>query len=628
MLRLGIKKIREKILLHLFASHSRNVKLFWCGVPLYREMRLLQQQVALAFYAATVSLSTVSLSSAKKIAVIGGGISGTFVTKYLVDHDPECKLESITIFESQPVNGTVRKEDDSSATSATSATSAEYQHSRVWSLELDDGAVVELGASILYKGFYLVLDMIRAGGLELGEPFNTGKELDPDESALRTGMGIYTGNGTWALVSAGLSDTYQKLQLMLRYNRDLVTLSQICQQAQKKFAQLPAMFASTRPEYFFDSPDDIWDALGLTNAVHNSYDDFLNVIGVSKTISWWRRVLPYQGNLRAELLTAINLVNYNQDNANVNGVVGLGSFAATAGGSLYSVKGGNYQIIRSALQQAIDNRKAHCQKDGTVTQVLQRVTSVVGDLEGLTLFSGQEELGEFDIVILAAPLQQAQIQFLIQSQVDKAVIQPMPMGGLIDAHNTEAPDDGHSLLPANVPDCAARPYTQVVTTVVRNVVLFNETFPMANASDLPRSILMTVSGKASTYNITAITQIRSKGSVFKVFSNNPLSTATLRELFGAACTTDYVKIWGGPHGGATPDYKGEGGRTKFLLYDGAVGFKGHTSSGALYYPVAMEQSSLASMETAAVGARAVAKLVAERVGLLERREDVEVHDEL
>ena len=90
----------------------------------------------------------------------------------------------------------------------------------------------------------------------------------------------------------------------------------------------------------------------------------------------------------------------------------------------------------------------------------------------------------------------------------------------------------------------------------------------------------------------------------------------------------YVKVWGGPHGGATPDYQGKGDTAKFLLYDGAVGFKGHTSSGALYYPVAMEQSSLASMEIAAIGAKAVAKLVAERVGLVERRIEEDVRDEL
>lgn len=566
----------------------------------------------------------------KTIAVIGGGISGTFFTKYMVEYDPECKLDSITLFDPHPSNDTVK----STSTTSTDDDDDNFQGSRVSSLQLEDGSVVELGASVLYKGFHLVLDMIRTGGLELDAPFVTGRE-EFHNATLRTGMGIYTGNGTWALrspTSSGVLSPYlKKLQLVWRYNRDLLLVSKICKQALSKFAMVPAMLASPSPEYFFDAPSDIWNALGLTNAVYHSFDTLLDAIGVSSRLAGWRKhLLPYQGNLRSELLTAINLVNYNQDNANVNGMVGLGSFAASAG-DLYSVKGGNFQIIHSAFQQAVQNRNAHCNKnnrEGTVRQVTKRVTSIVGDLEGLELFSGSEHLGEFDIVILAAPLQQARIECLVQSHMDRAVLVPMPLGGRVDAHNSEVPDDGHSLLPADVPNCAVRPYKQVVTTVVRDAVLSLDIFKVANESDLPRSIAMNAQGKALTYNITAITQISGDGGVYKVFSDNRLSTESMIELFGSSCMTEYVKMWGGPHGGATPDYKSSGGTTRFLLYDGAIGFHGHTSSGALYYPVAMEQSTLASMEMAAVGAKAVAKLVAERLGLLERRVFEDVHDEL
>lgn len=558
--------------------------------------------------------------NAKKIAVIGGGISGSFFTKYLVDYDSKCELESFTIFEPYPVIETIKTKDV-----AVSADNANFQGSRVASLELDDGSVVEVGASVLYKGFYLVLDMLRKGGLETDEPFATGKD-DNDAANLRDGMGIYDGNGAWALLTTGVPGFLKRWQMVLRYNWDLLKVSKICQQALSKFATLPAMLASTNPEFFFDTPQDVWEALGLSKAVHNSYDQLLDVIGLSNEMSWWRKYLPYQGILRKELLTAINLVNYNQDNANVNGMVGLGSFAASSGG-LMSVKGGNYQIIHSAFQQAVQNRDAHCIRKGTVTQVIKRVTTVVGDLEGLSLFSGEEELGEFDIVILAAPLQQSQIHFLIQSHFDRSVVQPMPLGGRVKAHDTEVPEDGHIMLPESVPDSAVRPYKQVVTTVVRDAVLSLDAFHKAQESELPRSIVMTADGKAATHNITAITQITSDG-VYKVFSDERLSAQTLSELFGSACKASFVKVWGGPFGGATPDYQGKGVTTPFLLYDGAIGFKGHTSSGALYYPVAMEQSSLSSMEMAAIGAKAVAKLVAERVGLLERRVEEDVRDEL
>ena len=65
--------------------------------------------------------------------------------------------------------------------------------------------------------------------------------------------------------------------------------------------------------------------------------------------------------------------------------------------------------------------------------------------------------------------------------------------------------------------------------------------------------------------------------------------------------------------GATPDYRGRGDATDFLLYDGATGFSGHTDGAALYYPNAMELT-FACIELSAMGAKAVAKLAAKRLG--------------
>ena len=82
--------------------------------------------------------------------MIGGGISGTFVTKYLTDYDPQCTLESLTIFEPYPVTDTIKKGSSSSNNNNTlEEEELETQGSRVSTLELEDGTLVELGASIL-----------------------------------------------------------------------------------------------------------------------------------------------------------------------------------------------------------------------------------------------------------------------------------------------------------------------------------------------------------------------------------------------------------------------------------------------------------------------------------------------
>ena len=103
---------------------------------------------------------------------------------------------------------------------------------------------------------------------------------------------------------------------------------------------------------------------------------------------------------------------------------------------------------------------------------------------------------------------------------------------------------------------------------------------------------MTSDGKASVHNITAITQVKSTG-VYKLFSNDKLSDEVLTSLFGPGHVVEYVKLWG-----ATPDYQGKGAAQDFVLYDGAIGaeIEGHTRAGVVYYPSAMEQSSLACIE--------------------------------
>jgi prenylcysteine oxidase/farnesylcysteine lyase len=571
----------------------------------------------LTWKAAKLSLGLVLLgvvADAQRIAVIGGGISGSFATKYLADYNKdECKLDSITIYEPMLVTKAVTPQD---------VPVDNWQGSRVSSLRLKDGTLIELGASVAYKGFHLVLDMMRGDpSIEIGIPFGTG--LEKEDDGLHTGLGIYNGGGEWPLLTSNASGFMKKLRLLYRYNFELIKMGRVSKQSQEAFSEIPKLLASQHPDTFFDSPNAIWDAVGLLNAVHSSYDQLLDVIGLKTELSWWRKLLPFQGSLRNELLVAINLVNYNQDNSQVNAIVGLGSFAASAGG-LFSITGGNQQLIESAIRQATATSSQHCQQP-LVEEVAKRITTVVGSLEGFTLYAGTESLGTFDIVVLAAPLQHSRIEFMVQSHFDESVLHAMPLGGMVDTEEHEA-KDGHTVFPHTLPESALRSYTQVVTTVVSNATLAADYWSLPEKS-LPMSICMTPAGKAALHNITAITEITSSG-VYKVFSDNRLDDSVLTELFGSQHEVEYVKVWGGPHGGATPDYQGQGASTNFLLYDGAAGLGGHTSSGALYYTNTMEQSSLSCLELSAVGAKAVAKLVAQRVGLISQKRKEVARDEL
>merc|ERR1719330_720594 len=135
--------------------------------------------------------------------------------------------------------------------------------------------------------------------------------------------------------------------------------------------------------------------------------------------------------------------------------------------------------------------------------------------------------------------------------------------------------------------------------------------------DVPKSILFTQKGKEEV-GISSIGWITS--DIFKVFSSNKLSKETLSSIFGADVIVEFVKIWGEDNGGATPDFNGGGDSsfaTDFVLYDGGHGVGGLNEEGsALYYVNSME-SAVSAIEISAIGAKAVAKLIAKRMNLVQ-----------
>jgi prenylcysteine oxidase/farnesylcysteine lyase len=317
------------------------------------------------------------------------------------------------------------------------------------------------------------------------------------------------------------------------------------------------------------------------------------------------------------LLTAINLCNYNQANSQVNGLVGVGSFVS-AKVKLWSIIGGNTKIVKSAFQQAQSTSSAHCGKSGVVRHVPKHVTSVIADLESMELFSETESLGYYDVVVLAAPIQQSRISFLIKSDKDSAVLHDMPLfGDSISMEEKEA-DDLQSLTPTKLPESVSRPYTQVVTTVISNATLEASHFLMQE-HELPRGIYMTEKGREEEFGITAISQLTSDG-VYKIFSGNVLEERALSTLFGYGYVVEYTKVWGGQYGGATPDYRGQGASIKYTLYDSSRQVEGFRGS-VLYYPNAIE-ASFACMELSAIGAKSVARLAARRLGMLVPQENL------
>lgn len=92
-------------------------------------------------------------------------------------------------------------------------------------------------------------------------------------------------------------------------------------------------------------------------------------------------------------------------NTHFLGLVGLVAYVP-AGGDLFSIEGGNYKLMTSAIRQA---NKMYETSNCSMTAELPRVqrhqktiTTLVSSEESMELFSNDESLGSFDIVILGA----------------------------------------------------------------------------------------------------------------------------------------------------------------------------------------------------------------------------------
>lgn len=255
---------------------------------------------------ATTSTSTSNLVTAtdsenkeeiKRIAIIGGGISGSFTAKFLSDYDDKCLLD-ITIFE-PPNDSTV-------------------QGSRVSSYKLDDETTVELGASIIFEGNKLVNDIID-GDDELVKvaPHSSGSE----SPGVNDGLAIFDGhiNNPVPLLLANMTSDEKKKALIWRYNLDLWRINQATTKALESFNLIYDLLESTHEKTYFESPNDVWRAVGLANAASLSFDEYLDSIGVSSSISWWRNFLNGQGVARSELYAAMNVCNNNQVNSQMTG---------------------------------------------------------------------------------------------------------------------------------------------------------------------------------------------------------------------------------------------------------------------------------------------------------------------
>lgn len=327
-------------------------------IRLFKTMKLrcvlLHLLCLLSCYHAESSISTDG-DKGFRIAIVGGGISGTFAAKYLTEYDvsskrDNCSIDEIVVFDISP-QATDQTSKDEVVASSSDPRPQHWQGSRVASLTLADGSVIELGASIIYSGNQLVVDMMSGDpDLVKGKPMGLGQKATNDkgmsfdlksDNKQPSGFGIYHGNQEW-LLKPGLFSSYpsmlqsvlKPLYFLWRYNFDYYKLQRAVKQAVHAFDIVYALLNDTEKEVtYFTNPMEMWSAIGLKSLAGISFHEFLDELGlhrdkslemsssVGDRKSWWnwRSWLPGMGCLRSELVTAMTINTYNQDLSEMNG---------------------------------------------------------------------------------------------------------------------------------------------------------------------------------------------------------------------------------------------------------------------------------------------------------------------
>lgn len=311
----------------------------------------------------------------------------------------------------------------------------------------------------------------------------------------------------------------------------------------RMFGHFKGIYALQDSGTAYNTPEEMLRAVGLYEWTQRSFSDVLqDKVGTS----------PAAQLLQEELIGCVNCVNYNQRNSQLNGLVGLVSTLPAVDTRTFAIKGGNGQLAQRLLGHA----RARVFENTTVDTVMR---SALGPYTLRVAKHGDDASarGPYDAVIIAAPLS---------------------LSGLQIAGEFEPP----------LPHVPAVKYVTTVTSWVAgqlNPAYFNLSAPPQGAvfaSDSAQLPFTSIAPKVSYPDFTKL---------YKLFSSEPLSDATLAALFHNH-TRVAQRSWA-----AYPRYSPPEAFAPFRLAEG------------LYYNNAIE-SAASAMEMSAIAGRNSALLVA------------------
>ena len=290
------------------------------------------------------------------------GIGGASVSYFLREHGIE-----VTVFEStEAVGGR--------------SSSRGYPFSK----PSERPQMMEMGAGILYTGNrYLYNISLLLGLHHVPSPPRSFGFWDGSKFAFRSGSTKF----------------WTSMRMLWRYGRSLLRLTRTVKDRLADFMQLYDVQEQGR---CFDHPADLLEAVGLFNLTQTTIEAYLSDQGLSQ------RIL-------GELVAAVNRVNYNQDNQ-LNALAGVVSLCPLVTGSTFTIREGNGAIASALLDKAAAEVYTSTRADTVVIRHDGATGNRKYDVR-TTSVGGMNSVAEgFDAVVVAAPLELAELRFVRQSQ--------------------------------------------------------------------------------------------------------------------------------------------------------------------------------------------------------------------
>lgn len=447
------------------------------------------------------------------VCIIGGGIGGSSAAHFLRRRHYD---GPIRMFERNAVVG-----------------------GRMATVTLAGGHTFEAGASILHPKNYHALGF--AGLLNLSI------EIDGDDDCESLGIwdghrfvfktlpcSMIAGSTNFKLLvvlQKKIISLFNSFLMFLRYGFSLFRMVTFTENMVDRFLKY---YENSEARPVFDSVDEMLKWAGLHNLTTRTLQEELVDVGLSPL-------------LIQELVTVITRINYGQS-VSMSGLAGAVSLAGSGGG-LWSIKGGNWQIVAGLIKNS--NVMMHLHEE--ITSISQR-----GDYYELNSTKGNSYA--CGVAVIATPLDELNIHFSPTISIPKRKMQ-----------HTHA-------------------------TFVRGY-LNPEYFGKNAASVIPELVGTIESPNIPFSSISMLKKHGDKDMTYKVFSREPMADALLDQIFSARRETIRINWAAYPHYEA-PE------RFAPIILDGKH----------LYYVNAFENAA-STMETSAVAAENVARLILSRLSL-------------